>query len=166
MPTRPSWGNATTTRWSSPMSLQGRSQASSDLYWAVQWSWFFAWVNALRDLSHKKSQKVTAATCIGQFSEAVLHEWMPCIIFCARSHERSQLPLLGQFRSRSWFTLCITMEAKPRTAKQNKCHNCLICRNYRGKVMEDEKKGVFALFFGWQEDHKCVREKNEFFGIL
>ena len=33
--------------------------------------------------------------------------------------------------------------------------------------MEDEKKeGVFALFFGWQEDHKCVREKNEFVGIL
>ena len=34
-------------------------------YWAVQWSWI-AWVNALCNLSHKKSREVTASL-LGQF---------------------------------------------------------------------------------------------------
>ena len=45
----------------------------------------------------------------------------------------------------------MTMEVEPRTAKQYKCHYCCVCKNYRGKVMEDgekERKKVFASFFG------------------
>ena len=33
-------------------------------------------------------------------------------------------------------------------AEQYKCHICCICKNYRGKVMEDRKKSVLASFFG------------------
>ena len=47
---------------------------------------------------------------IGRFSGAGSHEWMPFVTFCARSHERLQLSLLGRFLSRCWFTLCITMQ--------------------------------------------------------
>ena len=84
--------------------------------WAVQQSWF-AWVNALG-----------------------LHEWMPFVIFFARSHERSQLPLPGRFLSMCWFMLCITVEVQPRIVKQCKCRHCCVCKNYRGKAMEDGKK--------------------------
>ena len=72
-------------------------------YWAVQWSWF-AWVNALCNLSRKKSQEVAVS-------------------------------LPGRFLSRRCFTLCTTMEAEPRIAKQYKCHHCCSCKNYRGKGM-------------------------------
>ena len=64
---------------------------------------------------------------------------MPFIIFRTRSHKSSQLPLLGQFLSRHWFMLCITIEAELRIAKQYKCHYCCVCKNYRGKAMEDGK---------------------------
>ena len=79
-------------------------------------------------------------THIGRFSKPGLQEWMPFIIFCARSRERSQLPLPGRFLSRHWFMLCITMEVEPRTAKQRKCHYCCICKKYRGKVIENGEK--------------------------
>ena len=59
---------------------------TNTLYWVVQWSWF-AQVNALCNLSCKKSREVAAS-------------------------------LPGQFLSRRCFTLCITMKAEPRIAKQ------------------------------------------------
>ena len=78
---------------------------------------------------------------------------MPFAIFCTKSHERSQLPLPGRFLSMHWFTLCITMEAEPGTAKQGKGHHCCICNNYRGKVMENGKKVSFHHF---SSDQKFV----------
>ena len=95
-------------------------------YWVFQWSWF-AWVNALCNLSWKKLQEVAAS-------------------------------LPGQFLSRCCFTLCITMEAEPRIAKQYICHHCCSCKNYWGKGMEGGKKSVFASFFGWPEDHEFVEK--------
>ena len=76
----------------------------------------------------------------GWFSKADLHEWMPFIIFCTRSHKRLQLSLHGRFPSRRWLTLRVTMEAEPRIGKLYKCHHCCICKNYRGKVMKSDKK--------------------------
>ena len=71
---------------------------------------------------------------------------------------RSALP--GRFLSRRCFTLCITMEAEPRIAKQYKCQYCCSCINYHEKGMEGEKKrGVFALFFGYPEDHEFIEKK-------
>ena len=73
-------------------------------YWAVLWSWF-AQVNALCNLSCKKSREVAVS-------------------------------LPGRFLRRRCFTLCITMELKPRIAKQYKCHNSCSCKNWgsRGVV--------------------------------
>ena len=48
--------------------------------------------------------------------------------------------LSGRFLSRRCFTLCITKEAEPRTAKKYKCHHCCSCKNYWGKGMEGGKK--------------------------
>ena len=76
-------------------------------------------MNALCNLSRKKSQVVTAS-------------------------------LPGRFLSRRCFTLCITMEAEPRIAKQYKCHHCCSYKNYRGKGMEGGKKEVFLCRF-WAE---------------
>ena len=100
----------------------------SSQYWAVQWSWF-AWVNALCNLSHKKSQEVAAS-------------------------------LLGWFLSRRCFTLCITTEAEPRIAKQDKCHHCCSCKSYQGKGMEGGKKVSWHRFSADQKIasswKKCV----------
>ena len=78
--------------------------------------------------------------CIEQLSEGGLREWMPLLGFHSCSHERSQLPLLDQFLSRCWLTLCVTMQAEPRIVKQYICHCCCTCKNYRGKVTQDERK--------------------------
>ena len=67
------------------------------------------------------------------------------VIFGARSRERSQLLLPGRFLSRRCFTLYITMEVEPRIAKQyNNQHRC-VCKNYKGKVMEDRKVSLHRL---------------------
>ena len=63
---------------------------------------------------------------------------MSFVIFRARSRERPQLPLPGQFLRRRWLTLCMTMEVKSRTAKLSKCQYCCVCKNYRGKVVADQ----------------------------
>ena len=100
----------------------------SVMYWAVQWSWF-ARMNALCNLSCKKSQEVAAS-------------------------------LPGRFLSRRCFTLCITMEVEPRTAKQYKCHHCCSCKNYHGKGMEVGKKMSLRWFLADQKIvsswKKCV----------
>ena len=65
--------------------------------------------------------------------------------------------LLGRFLSRCCFTLCITMEAEPRIAKQYKCHHCCSCKNYRGKGMEGGKNN--GVIF-WLTRRSRVRGKN------
>ena len=47
------------------------------------------------------------------------------------------------------FMLCITMEIKPRIAKQYKC-SCS-CKNYQGKGMEDGKKVSLHRFLAGQK---------------
>ena len=59
--------------------------------------------------------------------------------------------LPGRFLSRHCFTLCITMELEPRSAKQYKCHHCCSCKNYRGKGMEGEKKVWLRCFLANQK---------------
>ena len=68
---------------------------------------------------------------------------------CNLSHKKSRVvpaSLPGQFLSRRCFTLCLTMEAESRTAKQYKCHHCCKCKNYWGKGTEGGKK-VFLCHF-------------------
>ena len=123
---------------------------------------------------HNPQSVAFSPKAIGRFSEAGLHEWMPFVIFCERSHERSQHALPGRFLSRRCFTLCITVEVEPRIAKQDKCHHCCSCKNYREKGMEGGKS-VFALFLAnqkiassWKKyvlGHQ-VHGKNTFWGIL
>ena len=62
-----------------------------------------------------------------------------CNISCNKSREVAA-SLLDRFLSRRCFTLCITMKAEPRIAKQHKCHYCCSCKNYWGKGMEGGKK--------------------------
>ena len=54
--------------------------------------------------------------------------------------------LPGQFLSRRCFTLCTSVEAEPKIAKQYKCHHCCSCKNYRGKGMEGGKKVSLRRF--------------------
>ena len=103
--------------------------------------------------------------CIGRFSKAGLHKWMPFVIFRARSRERSWLSVPGWFFCRRWFTLCITIEVQPRIAKQYKCRHCCSCKNYRGKGMEGEKIKCLCVVF-WLTRRSRVRgEKKAFWGI-
>ena len=100
---------------------------------------------------------ITCLCAIGQFSEAGLHEWMPFVIFHARSRERSQHHFWANF----WVGIvsrCVTMKVEPRIAKHYKCHHCSICKNYQGKGMEGGKKSVFASFF-WLTRRSQVRGK-------
>ena len=62
-----------------------------------------------------------------------------CNILCKKSWETAA-SLLGRFLSGRCFTLCITMEVEPKTAKQYKCHHCCSCKKYQGKGMEGGKK--------------------------
>ena len=91
---------------------------------------------------------------IEQFSEAV-----PFIIFHAWCHERLQVPLLGRFLSRHWFMLCIITLAKPKIAKQYKCHHCCVCKKIRGKVMNDGKKCLHVTF--WLTIRSRVHEREK-----
>ena len=91
--------------------------SSTGTGWSCQWHW--------------SDSTLHTETAIGRFGEAGLHEWMPFVIFRARSRERSQ----RHFRA-DCFTVCITVEVEPRTAKQYKCQYCCSCKNYRGKGME------------------------------
>ena len=97
---------------------------------------------------------------IGRFSEAGLLEWMRFVIFRARGCSTP----LGWFLSRRCFTLCITVEAEPRIAKQYKCQYCCSCKNYCGKGMEGGKKSLCVDF--WLNRRSRVRRKNAFWGIL
>ena len=54
--------------------------------------------------------------------------------------------LLGRFLSKRCFTLCVTMEAELRIAKQYKCHHCCSCKKYRGKGMEGGNKVSLRRF--------------------
>ena len=83
---------------------------------------------------------------VGQFCEAGLR-----FALCNLSRKKlrevaGSLP--GRFLSRRCFALCITMEVKPRIAKQHKCHHCCSCKNYREKGTEGGEKKFFESFFG------------------
>ena len=81
-----------------------------------------------------------------------------CTSECKKSREvAASLP--DQFLSRRCFTLCITMEAEPRIAKQYKCHHCRICKNYQGKGMERGKKASLHRFFAEQKIASSWGEK-------
>ena len=99
-------------------------------------------------------------TCIRQFSEAGLREWIPFVIFRARSRERSQLPFPGLFLSRRCFTLCIIMEIETRIAKHYKCHYRCVCKDYRGKLMEEGEGGGVCIV-SWLTRRSWVRRKTE-----
>ena len=94
---------------------------------------------------------------IGRFSKAGLHEWIPFIIFHARSQERSQLPLPGWFLSRHWFMVCITMELASRIVKLYKCHYCCIFQNLQGKGYQGWKKVSLHHFSAdLKKDWECM----------
>ena len=55
--------------------------------------------------------------------------------------------------------LCITMEVERRIARQYKCHYSCVCKNYRGKVIEDAEKSCLCIVsqltrksgvYGWE----------------
>ena len=119
------------------------------------------WLTSPRNWTNYE-QPVAHIRTIGQFSETGLHEWMPFIIFHTISHERLQLPLLGWFLSRRWFMLCIIVEAEPRTAKLYKCYYRCVCKNYKGKVMEDGKKVSLHHFSAGQKIVSAWRKKMLF----
>ena len=86
-----------------------------------------------------------------------------CNLSCKKSREvAASLPV--RFLSRRCFTLCITMEAEPRIAKQYKFHHRCSYKNYRGKGYRVEKKKVSlclsSFFFADQKIasswNKCV----------
>ena len=87
---------------------------------------------------------------LGGSVKLVLHEWIPFVIFRARSRERWQLSLPGRFLSRCCITLCRTMEVEPRIAMQYKCHHCCSCK------ISGER--------GWRVGKKCLRRVCFFAG--
>ena len=94
-----------------PIGSQQRCRDEARVYWAIQRNWF-ARVNALCNLSRKKSR------------EAAAHS------------------VPGRFLSRRCLTLYITVEVESRIVKQYKCQYCCSCKNYRGKGMEGGGKKV------------------------
>ena len=69
---------------------------------------------------------------------------------CNLSRKKSRemvASLPGRFLSRRCFTLCITMEVEPRTAKQYKCNTVAVAK-ITGKGDGGWKKSIFASFFG------------------
>ena len=105
-------------------------------YWAIQRSWF-ARVNALCNLSCKKLREVAA-----------------------------------HFRADFWVGVasrCVYQWKLKLIAKQYKFQLCCSCRKYRGKGMEvkkEEKRSVFASFFGWPEDREFVERKKKKKSVL
>ena len=102
-----------------------------------------------------------------QFYWAVQCSWFAQVnafrnLSCKKLREVA-VSLLGQFLSRSCFTLCITMEVEPRIAKQYKCHHCCSCRNYHGKRMEGVEKRCFCVVF-WLTRRSGVRRKKIVWG--
>ena len=103
---------------------------------------------------------------IGRFSDS---SWFArvnalCILSRKKSREvAASLP--DRFLRRRCFTLCITMEVEPGTAKQYKCHHCCSCKNYREKVMEGGRKVSLRRFLA---DEKIANswKTNTFWGIL
>ena len=84
--------------------------------------------------------------------------WMNALCNLLRKKSREVAASLpGQFLSRHCFTLHITMEVEPRTAKQYKCHHCCSCKNYWGKGMEGAVV-VFLCVVFWLTSRwkKCV----------
>ena len=79
-----------------------------------------------------------------------------CNLLRKKSQEVT-VSLSGQFLISHHFTLCITMEAEPRTANLE----LLQLQKLQEKGDGGQKKSVSALFFGWPEDHEFV-EKMRF----
>ena len=90
---------------------------------------------------------------IGRFSEAGLHKWMPFVIFHARSHKRLQLSLPGQFLSRRWFMLCITIEVELELWSSTNA-TAVADAKITGERWWRVEKCVFTLFFGWPENRE------------
>ena len=89
---------------------------------------------------------------IGQFTETGLHEWMPFIIFCARSRESSQLPLPGPFLSGHCFTLCIEQWKLNLELRSNtNATTVVFAKITGGKVMEDGEKVFLHRFSAGQK---------------
>ena len=88
---------------------------------------------------------------------------------CNLSRKKSQsrevaASLPGRFVSRRCFTLCITMEVEPRTAKEYKCHHCCSCKYYRGKGMEGGKKCLCVVFLA--DKKSSLRKKKKKRSVL
>ena len=79
---------------------------------------------------------------------AVQWSWFARVnALCTFSRKKSRevaASLPGRFLSRRCFTLCITMEAELRIAKQYKCHHCCSCKTIPGKGDEGRKKVSFS----------------------
>ena len=58
------------------------------------------------------------------------------------------------------------MEGETRIVKQCKCHCCCVCKNYRGKVMEDGKKCFCIIFSAYMLGVRQICGKMHFWGIL
>ena len=86
---------------------------------------------------------------------AVQRSWFARVnTLCNLSRKTSRevaASLPGRFLSRRCFTVCITVEVPPRTAKQHKCQYCCNCKNYRGKGMEGGKKVSLRRFLADQK---------------
>ena len=83
---------------------------------------------------------------------------------CNLSRKKSRevaASLPGRFLSRRCFTLCITLEAEPRIAKQYKCHHCCSYKNYRGKGMEGGNKKCLCVVFWLTRRSRVTGEKKK-----
>ena len=81
----------------------------------------------------------------------------PCNL--SRKMSREVAPSLsGGFLNRRCFTLCITMIAEPRIAKQYISHHCCNCKNYRGKGMEGGEKSLCVVFWLTRRSRVCGKK--------
>ena len=105
-----------------------------------------------------------SCTCIGRFSEAGLHEWMPFVIFRARNRGEVAASLPGRFLSRRCFTLYITMEVNQELRSSTNATAVAVAKITVERRWRVGKKWLCVVF--WLTRRSRVRGKNVFGGIL
>ena len=121
-------------------------------YWEIQRSWF-ARVNALCNLSRKKSREV-AAHFRADFWVGVASRCLSSVWLCERARFCVEVFYALYINFHSFIHSFI--QAEHRIAKQYKCQYCCSCKNYCGKGMEGGNKVSLRRFFGWPKDREFV----------
>ena len=91
---KPAWLNCPISHLPVPLQDIKKNRKKVAIYWSYITRQRWLWKTGQQQ---PKSIHKACRACIGWFSEAGLHEWMPFVIFHAKSCDRSQHPLRANF---------------------------------------------------------------------